>query len=244
MTATGEDSMGSGWRAKVRENRISRIGWLAWSQYRRWRWRRGIQKTAKQIDRYDELHNVSSLSAHERELLFSRGLVTPVLERNLRAGLDLVTLDRNSAWFVDIGSGRGKAMLHAMEAGFKKLWGIEIDAEANDAAKQNFRTYRPAVPADVQVTLLAEDALTAELPEGDLLVFMCNPFHGDVMVRFMARLEGLLEKSPRRLWIVYINPECHDIVSASPSISLVSAMLLPGPAPEQRVYTNVYRSSR
>src|SRR5262245_28442779 len=71
--------------------------------------------------------------------------------------------------FVDIGSGRGRALILAIEHGFERAVGVEIDAEHHRIARANVRRFP-------EITVEHGDALTFAFPPGRLVIFVYNPF--------------------------------------------------------------------
>jgi SAM-dependent methyltransferase len=102
--------------------------------------------------------------------------------------------------FVDIGSGRGRGVILAVEHGFERAVGVEVDPVHHAIALANVRRY-PAIE------LTCGDALDFEFPDGELVVFIYNPFPRTVMERFVTRI-------PERAWIVYEAPLDRDLFDA------------------------------
>ena len=100
--------------------------------------------------------------------------------------------------FVDFGSGKGRCLLLAAEAGFRELVGVEME---------------PALVADCRrhlgrrglgARLCVEDAARFQAPSGALVAFLYNPFTGPTLVEVARRLAAHAEGHP--VWVVYVNP--------------------------------------
>lgn len=107
---------------------------------------------------------------------------------------------RNEYTFVDMGSGKGRVMLYALEAGFKRAMGIEFAVELHDVAAENARI---AALRGLPIETVLGDAATFEFPDEPLVVHFNNPFHDPVMERVIANLTESYERRPRPIVVVY-----------------------------------------
>jgi SAM-dependent methyltransferase len=96
--------------------------------------------------------------------------------------------------FVDLGSGKGRALLLAHALPFRRLVGVEFALELHEVAKANLR--------GSVVELLCMDATAYDFPAGPLVVFLYNPFGPEIMGKIAHRLKA--HSGP--LYVVYINP--------------------------------------
>jgi SAM-dependent methyltransferase len=72
--------------------------------------------------------------------------------------------------FVDLGCGKGRVLVLADHAGFKKIIGVELSRKMVVAARANLERLR--IPA----TIIHGDAGLYQLPTEPCVVFMYNPF--------------------------------------------------------------------
>jgi SAM-dependent methyltransferase len=100
--------------------------------------------------------------------------------------------------FVDIGSGRGRALILAIEHGFYQAVGVELEAEHHRIATENVRGHR-------DIRLVHSDARSFAFPQGPQVVFIYNPFPRSVMEDFVPRLDDL------DAWIIYEAPLDRDL---------------------------------
>ncbi len=78
--------------------------------------------------------------------------------------------------FVDVGSGRGRAILEASRFAFREIVGVEFTRELHEAALVNLRHWPRWAMACRDVTLVHGDAAHIDLPRGDLLIYLFRPF--------------------------------------------------------------------
>lgn len=120
-----------------------------------------------------------------------------------------------NAIFLDIGSGKGRAMLLAAFAGFKKVLGVELDARLCLVAEENFKRCDRKLKG-ASYSIFNGDATVYILPDECDVVFMYNPFGVVVMRKVLALLlrkySKLKEKSIQKpLHVIYVNPVCADV---------------------------------
>ena len=98
--------------------------------------------------------------------------------------------------FVDIGCGKGRILIAAASYPFRSIVGIEADAALCMIARRNLERVHLNVESVVHA-----DARTAELPDGNLFIFMYSPFRGPVFETVAQRL-ALVAKEPGRAVII------------------------------------------
>lgn len=104
--------------------------------------------------------------------------------------------------FVDIGCGKGRALLIAAEFPLRHLFGIEIADELCKIAKANVAC-KP--DWEQRITILNEDATAFTYPDGPLLVYLYRPFYNSILRRVIANLERQLRRAPRPTYLLYVD---------------------------------------
>jgi SAM-dependent methyltransferase len=107
--------------------------------------------------------------------------------------------------FVDFGSGKGRVVLEAARHPFRRVVGVEVSSELHELAKRNLQQFRPRRRCG-SVELVCRDVLDYEIPDDMTVAYLFNPFRGEVFAAFVERLLASLERSPRRVTVVYVNP--------------------------------------
>ena len=109
--------------------------------------------------------------------------------------------------FVDFGSGKGRTLLLAAEAGFKRCEGVEFSAELNRVARSNLQAYRSGRFAD-KVIIHDMDAAQYTVPDDEpCVIYLYNPFGGPVFSAVLERIIDSWKRRPRDMWIIYLNPK-------------------------------------
>jgi SAM-dependent methyltransferase len=131
----------------------------------------------------------------------------PYLEPILRT-LDITPADS----VVDLGSGKGGALLTMVRYPFARVDGVEISPELAEISRINL-----ARAAITKSEVYCCDA--AEFPDLDsyTFIYMFNPFPPSVLERVMENLNASIVRRPRPLTVIYMNPEDHDIVMRAAS---------------------------
>ena len=106
--------------------------------------------------------------------------------------------------FLDIGSGKGRAMILAAEAGFSKVIGVEYATELNDMAHTNIETVRNRFP-DTIFELHEGDALQFEIAQEVDVIYLFNPFDEETMGKLVARLQPVFN-GQKKVYLVYVHP--------------------------------------
>jgi predicted RNA methylase len=124
----------------------------------------------------------------------------------MQAALDALELDHARFTFVDLGAGKGRALLIASLLPFKRIVGVEFAPELAEVAARNVQRFRAAGQRCRQLEVVCHDAASYELPSGPLVIFMYNPFGPEVMREVVAHVLAALRREPRELYVLYANP--------------------------------------
>lgn len=121
--------------------------------------------------------------------------------------------------FVDIGCGKGRALLLALRFPFQQVLGVELSAPLVAAANRNLELFQPDWRlASTPARAMLGDATTFAVPGGPLLVFLYHPFAAPVMKRFLDHMVNALRAEPREIVLLYANPELASLVDALPGV--------------------------
>ena len=107
------------------------------------------------------------------------------------------------ATFVDLGSGKGGAVLVAADEGFAEAVGVEFSPTLHHVAVTNAArmTARHAGLAPTRFVLA--DAAGFAFPPTPLVIYLNNPFSERVMGQVLANLEASLRSRPRPVVLLY-----------------------------------------
>jgi len=107
-------------------------------------------------------------------------------------------IDLGRFTFIDLGCGKGRALVLAREFKFKEVVGVELSPFLATCAQGNL-----AKTDSRSTRVVCQDAGEFEFPPGDLVVYLFNPFLGQVFRRVIQNLCG---SASGEVYVVYINP--------------------------------------
>jgi precorrin-6B methylase 2 len=117
--------------------------------------------------------------------------------------------------FADIGAGKGRVVYQAARRyDLKRVIGVELSPELAGEARANLERHRDRLRCD-DVEIVTSDALAWEVPDDLTIAYMFRPFTGATFGGMIDNLIASYDRSPRRLRIVYVNPEEHDLIMAT-----------------------------
>ena len=109
----------------------------------------------------------------------------------------------NKNLFVDFGSGKGAAIIHAKKLGFKRAIGVEFAKELHESALKNINTLGLS-----GVESLYEDATNYTLPKETSLIYFFNPFDEVVMQKVFDNIMKQKESFEKDVYVIYGNASC------------------------------------
>jgi SAM-dependent methyltransferase len=120
----------------------------------------------------------------------------------------LSTLDINNGdAIVDFGCGKGGALICFADFPFAKIVGVEISPRLINVAKKNLNKLRIK-----GIEIICGDAANfVDLDKFNYAYFF-NPFPHPIMQSVIANIEDSIANAKRKFTIIYLNPECHDII--------------------------------
>jgi SAM-dependent methyltransferase len=140
----------------------------------------------------------------------------------LRRLASTVPVDRPTTTFVDLGAGRGRAVILAAELGFGRVLGVELDGELAAEGADNVRRWQSSRRGrrleEQQVDVIQGDAAATTLPEGPLVIALFNSF-GPSTLRLMLGNLCADRKNPKDpVFFAYINPVHEDTLEEFPRL--------------------------
>jgi SAM-dependent methyltransferase len=117
--------------------------------------------------------------------------------------------------FVDVGAGKGRALLLAAELPFRKVIGVELSEELASIAEKNIpRWSRVARTNPKKIRVVHGDATKFQWPRAPLLVYFYNPFACSLIAQMAERLAAVAASRTGLVDLLYVNPTCTDTLSS------------------------------
>ena len=125
--------------------------------------------------------------------------------------------------FIDMGSGKGRALLIASEFPFKKIVGIELSEQLHRVAEENVKRYKPGSQQCTAIELRCMDALEYAYGPEPFVLYLFDPFGREILEQVLAKLEASLKAHPREAYVVYVYPQYEDLMQSSRVLQKVRA---------------------
>jgi hypothetical protein len=161
---------------------------------------------------------------------FGTDTSTPVIDRNPKAAshfyvpttgsiiyeiLGKLPLKPNGFSFVDMGSGKGRALLVASEFPFAKIVGVELSTHLHEIAEKNVRLYLPDSQQCKTFSLHCMNATDYAFGPEPVVLFLFDPFGKEILRRVLANLEASWKAAPREVFVVYVFPQFETLLRES-----------------------------
>jgi SAM-dependent methyltransferase len=142
---------------------------------------------------------------------FSRGQYQASEPQLFHEILDSVPERLTGFTFIDMGSGKGRALLMASEYPFARVIGVEIIPELHAVAEKNIALFKSQTGDGPDIRSWCGDARNFEFPDGPSVVYFFNPFPEDVLRRVLQNLKASVQRQPRMFWVIYHNLVYADV---------------------------------
>lgn len=168
---------------------------------------------------YDWEHRVDTTSANVswrgRLIGLLNSSYQPIEPELFHEMLNSLGIDYSRFTFIDIGSGKGRAILMASEYPFRKVIGIELLPELDGIAHENIRKFPGEKRRCVAVQALCGDATNFNFPSEPLVIFMFHPLPEAGFRRVLSNLQNWAAEFSEEGWLIYANPLFEKIVLES-----------------------------
>ena len=116
--------------------------------------------------------------------------------------------------FVDLGCGKGRALLVAAERPFRRVAGVEISPELARIAQAN-------TAREPRIHIEQGDAATFAFPDEPLVIFLYHPFLPPVLKKVLRNLQQTRAGSVHPTFLLYANPAYQRVIARFPFLKLV-----------------------
>ena len=136
--------------------------------------------------------------------------------------LNALGIDYSEFTFIDIGSGKGRALLMASAYPFRRILGIELLPELNEIAEDNLLRFASSEQRCKRVEAISADATTFQFPDDPLVVYLFHPLPATGFTKVMRNLATSWRESPRPIHVVYANPVFEPMLATWPGVHKVA----------------------
>jgi hypothetical protein len=129
--------------------------------------------------------------------------------------------------FIDLGCGKGRAMIVASEFPFHSISGIELSPFLAKIARRNIETIQRSFPMRPPLTTIEGNAITQPLPNGKLVFFFYHSFGEELLSQLIRMLEMAISNGNGPIFFIYYNPVHGNLLDASAAFTRWYADTLP-----------------
>jgi SAM-dependent methyltransferase len=191
-------------------------------------WQKPIEYWRVRQNRFDQTnHDIDTAAPVDR---FDLGLADaqvdranryePITEAGFYQMLAATKLDTSQHTFVDLGSGKGRALFLAERSGFRRVVGVELSAILHDVAVANVKKLSASRPGVQGIELICQDAREYVFRPEPTLLYMYNPFPEDVVRECIGNLHRIAQQG-LPCTIVYANPAASHVISSQDWLKIV-----------------------
>ncbi len=136
--------------------------------------------------------------------------------------------------FIDVGSGKGRAVLLASELPFRKAIGVELNDELAGIAQQNVTRWNRIRKPKTKIRVVQEDAMKFQWPRTPLLVYLYNPFACSLIEQMAENIAATSVAGSGLVDLLYVNPTCADTLASQPLFTRLWTGRIPMDAADQK----------
>jgi SAM-dependent methyltransferase len=108
--------------------------------------------------------------------------------------------------FIDLGCGKGRALLLASRFPFKEIIGVELSHELQQTCRLNISRFRSDWQQCTNIVSLCQNATEFTFPAQNSVLYLFNPFGAETLCSVVANLEASIRWAPRRVYVIYVKP--------------------------------------
>lgn len=122
--------------------------------------------------------------------------------------------------FVDLGCGKGRVVHQAARWPLKRVIGVEISPELAGFARAVIAAHRHEYRCH-SVEIIVCDARGFQVPDDLTIAYLYASFHGETLDVFLRHLVDSIDRHPRQVRLIYVQPSFGDQVLATGRFRLV-----------------------
>lgn len=119
---------------------------------------------------------------------------------DMKRMLQAIPIDPTEAAFLDVGCGKGICMKCAVESGYKKVAGLDLDPHLLDIARKNMKKLKMDVDC-----IYANAVKFNGYADYDVFYFY-NPFGRSIFEQVIQKMKDSQKERNRDIWVIYYHP--------------------------------------
>jgi len=122
-------------------------------------------------------------------------------------------IDFREFTFIDIGSGKGRALLMAADYPFRRILGIEVFPALHRVAKENIGRYKSDSQRCFAIDCVLGDGCEFAFPPEPTVLYLFNPLPESGLATMISNLQQSLREHPRVVFVLYHNPLLEPVLT-------------------------------
>jgi SAM-dependent methyltransferase len=131
-------------------------------------------------------------------------------------------IDFREFTFIDIGSGKGRALLMAADYPFRRVLGIELLPALHRVAQENIKKYKSDSQQCFAIECVLGDASEFAFPPEPTVLYLFNPLPESGLARMISNLEHSLREHPKPVFVLYHNPLLEPLLARSAAFNKIA----------------------
>jgi SAM-dependent methyltransferase len=131
-------------------------------------------------------------------------------------------IDFREFTFIDIGSGKGRALLMAADYPFRRVLGVELLPELHRVAQENMSKYKSDSQQCFAIDCLLADASDFTFTPEPTVLYLFNPLPEPGLAKMIGNLERSLGQHPRPMFVLYHNPLLEKVLTRSAALERIA----------------------
>jgi SAM-dependent methyltransferase len=187
------------------------------------------------VDRIYDLHHGTDTSgiieSHDLSIASENRVQSngyePSSPRLFRTIMQHVAIAHEDFVFIDVGSGKGRALLLASDYPFSEIIGIELSHQLHDEAARNLSVYKNRRQRCSSIQLVCTDASDYELPTRNMVLYLYNPFRAEILSKFMDNIKKVTFGNAVDVYIMYYNARHPEVIEQSGAVPYKKRVKIP-----------------
>jgi SAM-dependent methyltransferase len=122
----------------------------------------------------------------------------------------------NNHAIIDLGCGKGRALIEFSKYPFRKISGLEYSEEIIKICKKNLNILKIK-----NIELYCINAINFNDYEDYDYLYIFNTFPEMVFKKVIENITRIIEKNNKEIYIIYLNPVCHSLIMNSGCFRLI-----------------------
>jgi len=162
-------------------------------------WDYRVDTTSATVGWRDRLLGMFHSPYQPTEPTLFREMLASLMQANPKINLPEFT-------FIDIGSGKGRALLMAADYPFRRILGIELLPELHRVAKGNLAKCKSDSQCCFAIDCIQGDASEFIFPPEPTVLYLFNPLPECALAKMVDNLGQSSRQHPRPVFVIYHNP--------------------------------------